>query len=61
MSPYFRRATTAILSLAMIAVGIALVVRTLLAGGGALATGLIVGALFVIAGAGRIWILRREQ
>lgn len=61
MSPYFRNTTTLILSLAMVIVGVALVVRTLAAGGGALSTGMIAGVLFVVAGAGRIWILRGER
>lgn len=47
------------LSLVMIAIGVALVVRTLAAGGGALAVGLLLGILFVVAGAARIYIQRR--
>jgi hypothetical protein len=39
-------------------IGVALVVRTLSAGGGALATGLILGLLFVLAGAGRLYLRR---
>lgn len=57
MSPGFRHTTTLILSLAMILVGVAIVVRTIVGGGGVLATGLIVGILFILAGAGRIWVL----
>jgi hypothetical protein len=48
--------STRILSIAMIAIGIALVVRTLAAGGGAVATGLILGVLFVAAGAARLYL-----
>jgi hypothetical protein len=54
-----RRATTPVFSVAMIVIGIAIVVRTLVAGGGALSYGLILGVLFVAAGAGRLWVARR--
>jgi len=50
------RATTRAMSVLMILIGIALLVRTLLAGGGALATGVILGALFILAGAGRLYL-----
>lgn len=49
------------MSLAMILVGIGLVVRTLIAGGGALATGLLLGVLFIAAGAGRLYVQFRGQ
>lgn len=56
-----RRATaTHILSWVMVLVGIALVVRTVAAGGGAIAQGVLIGALFVAAGAGRLWIESRS-
>ena len=51
--------STRILSVAMILIGIALVVRTLVAGGGALATGLVLGILFVLAGAARLYLQLR--
>jgi hypothetical protein len=51
--------STRILSIAMIVIGVALVVRTLAAGGGAIATGLILGVLFVAAGAARLYLQRR--
>ena len=54
-----RRATTPIFSVALILIGIALVVRTLAAGGGALAVGLLLGVLFVAAGAGRLYVSRK--
>jgi len=44
---------------ALILIGIALVVRTLAAGGGALAVGLLLGVLFVAAGAGRLYVSRK--
>jgi hypothetical protein len=47
------------MSIVMILIGIALVVRTLVAGGGALATGIILGVLFVLAGLARLYLQRR--
>jgi hypothetical protein len=41
------------------AVGLAVLVRTLAAGGGALALGVVVGAGFALLGAARIWIALR--
>jgi hypothetical protein len=40
----------------MIVVGLALIVRTLIAGGTAIATGVVLGVLFVAAGAGRLYL-----
>jgi hypothetical protein len=40
-------------------VGVAIIVRTVAAGGGALALGLLLGLLFVAAGAGRLYAERR--
>jgi multisubunit Na+/H+ antiporter MnhB subunit len=51
---------TAVLSGAMVLLGLAIVARTLAAGGGALATGVVLGLLFVAAGAGRLWAERRR-
>jgi len=53
------RRSVDVLSLAMVAIGVALIVRTLAAGGGALAVGLLLGVLFVAGGAGRLYIQRR--
>ncbi len=44
------------MSIAMIVIGIALLTRTLLAGGGAVATGVILGLLFIAAGAARLYL-----
>ena len=55
------RSTTRLLSLAMIAIGVLLVVRTLAAGGGGLALGLILGVLFVAAGGARIYLQMRQE
>jgi multisubunit Na+/H+ antiporter MnhB subunit len=55
------RSTTRLLSLAMIVIGVLLVVRTLAAGGGGLALGLILGVLFVVAGSARIYLQTRQE
>jgi hypothetical protein len=49
---------TALLSQVMVLLGIVLVVRTLGAGGGALAVGLLLGILFIAAGLGRLYVQR---
>jgi hypothetical protein len=54
-----RRTTTPIFAVAMVVIGIALCVRTIAEGGGALAVGLVLGILFVAAGAGRLWVSRK--
>ncbi len=52
---------THVLSWAMVLVGLALVVRTVAAGGGAIAQGVLIGTLFVAAGAGRLWLESRSR
>ena len=54
------RGTTLLLSAAMVAVGIAMLVRTLGAGGGPLALGTVLGVLFVAGGAGRLYVTWRQ-
>lgn len=54
------RTTTTILSALLVFIGVAMIVRTLTAGGGALATGLLLGVLFILGGAGRLWVSRRN-
>jgi hypothetical protein len=51
---------TLVLSAAMVVLGVAIVARTLAGGGGPLALGILLGLLFVAAGAGRIWAERRR-
>jgi hypothetical protein len=51
---------TLVLSGLMVVLGVAIVVRTIAAGGGPLATGIVFGVLFVAAGAGRLWVERRR-
>lgn len=55
-----RVTATRVLSALMIVIGVALVVRTLAAGGGAGAVGIVLGVLFVLAGAGRLWVASRS-
>jgi hypothetical protein len=50
---------TRLLSALMIVIGVAMIVRTVAAGGGAVALGLLLGVLFVAAGAGRLYAERR--
>jgi hypothetical protein len=50
---------TRVLSALMLLIGVAIVVRTLAAGGGPRALGLLLGLLFVAAGAGRLYAERR--
>ena len=52
--------TRAILPVAMILLGLAMVIRTVSGGGGPLALGLLLGVLFVAAGAGRLYVERRS-
>jgi hypothetical protein len=54
------RTTTRILSLAMLVLGLAMIVRTVASGGGPLAVGVIFGVLFIAAGAGRLWVAARR-
>jgi hypothetical protein len=54
------RATTRLLSLAMLALGLAMIVRAISAGGGPFAVGVIFGVLFIAAGAGRLWVAARR-
>ena len=54
------RSATLLLSAAMVVIGIAMLVRTLGAGGGPLALGFVLGLLFVAAGAGRLYFTWRR-
>ncbi len=51
---------THFLSAAMALLGVAMLVSTLARGGGPLASGVIFGLLFILAGAGRLWAERRR-
>lgn len=52
------RGTTTVLSTLLVLLGVAMIVRTLAAGGGAIAFGLLIGVLFVAAGLGRLYVNR---
>ena len=51
---------THVLPALMVLIGIALIVRTLAAGGGVLAIGIVFGVLFLAAGAGRLYLETRR-
>jgi hypothetical protein len=50
-----------VLSVLLVLVGLALIVRTIVAGGGVGALGIVIGVLLVAAGAGRLWVARRTR
>jgi hypothetical protein len=50
---------TQLLSALMILIGVAMIARTVAGGGGPVALGLLLGVLFVAAGAGRLYAERR--
>jgi hypothetical protein len=54
------RAATRILSLTMIGIGVAIIVRTVVAGGGGVAVGFLLGAMFVALGGGRLYLQSRS-
>jgi hypothetical protein len=51
-------ASTRALSLLLILVGVAMAASALIRGGGVLALGVILGTMFVLLGAGRLWLAR---
>jgi hypothetical protein len=51
---------TAVLSALMVVLGVAMIAQTIAGGGGPLAVGIVLGLLFVAAGAGRLWAERRR-
>jgi hypothetical protein len=53
------RGGTFTLSVLMVVIGVALLIKTLAMGGGGFTYGVLFGALFVAAGAARLWLLRR--
>jgi hypothetical protein len=56
-----RQAYTHVMSILMILLGLAMLVRTFAAGGGPVATGVLLGVLFVAAGVGRIYVQSRSR
>ena len=55
------RGATRVMSAVIVLIGIALLVSTLARGGGPLAIGVLLGVLFVLAGAGRFYLARGEH
>jgi hypothetical protein len=55
------RQMTTVMSGLLILLGVAILVRTISEGGGPLATGILLGVLFIAAGAGRLWMARRAR
>ena len=51
---------THVMSLLMIGLGVAMIAVTVSNGGGPAAFGIVIGVLFVAAGGGRLWVLRRR-
>jgi hypothetical protein len=56
-----RHSYTSVMSILMIVIGLALLVRTVAAGGGPVASGVVLGLLFVAAGAGRLYLAYRSR
>jgi hypothetical protein len=52
------RSLTQLTSLLLVGLGIAMIVVTAVHGGG---VGILLGVLFVLAGAGRLWVVRRRR
>ena len=53
-------AVTLVMSVLMVGLGVAMIAVTLSNGGGPVAFGNVIGLLFVAAGGGRLWVLRRR-
>lgn len=60
-SPPLQRRATVVLSGLMLVLGIAIIVRTVAAGGSPISIGLLLGVLFVLAGGGRLYLATRTQ
>ena len=52
---------TKILSALMVILGVAMIVSTITRGGGPIATGLLLGALFIAAGGARLYLQREHD
>jgi hypothetical protein len=55
------RSATSVMSIVMIVIGCALIVRTIVAGGAFDASGILLGALFILAGAIRLYVQTRGR
>ena len=54
-------ASTRALSALMLVLGLAMIASALSRGGGALALGVVLGAVFALIGAGRLWLSRGDR
>jgi hypothetical protein len=54
------RAATRAMSVVMVVLGLAILVSTVARGGGPLAIGVLLGAMFIAAGAGRLYVERER-
>lgn len=54
-----QQGATKVLSTVLVVLGVAIIVRTVAAGGSPLSIGLFLGLLFVAAGCGRLYLARR--
>ena len=55
------RSATNVMSLLMVVIGVVLVIRTIAAGGGVIASGILLGILFILAGAIRLYVQLRGR
>jgi hypothetical protein len=55
------RRGTIVLSCALALIGVAIVARTIDAGGGVISVGVLLGLMFIVTGAGRLWIATRGE
>ena len=55
------RTGSIVLSIAIVALGVAMLVVTAARGGGPLSVGVVVGVLFCAMGAGRLWLWRDRE
>jgi hypothetical protein len=55
------RSATRVMSVVMVVLGIAILVSTIARGGGPLAVGILLGVMFVAAGAGRLYVERERS
>ena len=50
--------STRLMSVLLLLIGVAMIVSALARGGGALALGVVLGAMLALLGAGRLWLMR---
>ncbi len=57
----FYRGSIRAISILMIALGLAILLSTLVNGGGPLSVGVLIGVAFIAVGAGRLWVSARME